>query len=84
MGIVGTGYLTHLHLRVARHQAVARDLANSVRLLADVPISDWPYADRFAPKSIFAAGHPVTGPLFGILATLALGGLYSYALLSLP
>ena len=84
MGIVGAGYLTHLHLRAARHQAMARDLADTLRLLVDVPISDWPYADRFAPRNIFAPGHPVTGPLFGILATLALAGVYSYALMSLP
>src|SRR5512140_422162 len=45
MGIVGAGYLSHLHLRAARYQAVARDLANTVRLLGDVPTSDWPYAD---------------------------------------
>ena len=83
MGVVGAGYLTHLHLRAARYQAVARELANTVRLLVDVPISDWPYADRFAPKNIFAPGHPVTGPLFGILATLVLAGVYSYVLLSL-
>lgn len=44
----------------------------------------WPYSAAFRPKNIFAYGHPITEPAFSLFIILALSGLYTYVLLSLP
>ncbi len=84
VGVAGAGHLAYLYLRGWRLQKHARHLADHIRVMAGLSDDQWPYSAAFRPKNIFAYGHPITEPAFSLFIVLALSGLYTYVLLSLP